>query len=140
MTPLERITERVTRLGDPDDPSTPRPLLSIGEFFDGNEVVGSIGCNLPGEPSPSQLRAVLDNVARRPDVKDVRVRITAFDNPEWPFADTVFIMTTAEPEEVAEWFPEDLAPDEHWEGFHQDEPYEPYTPPAGYKVVACWWD
>jgi hypothetical protein len=110
MTPLERITERVTRLGDPDDPTTPRPLLSLEEFFDGNEVMGSIGCNLPGEPSPAQIRSVLDNLARRPDVKDVRVRITAFDDPEWPFVDTVFIMTTAKPVEVAEWF--DLAPEE----------------------------
>ena len=140
MTPFDRITERVTRLGNPDDPSTPRPLLSLEEFFDGNDVVGSIGCNLPGEPLPSQLRSVLDSLARRPDVMDVRVRISAFDDPDWPFADTVFLMTTAKPQEVAEWFPEDLAPDETWEGFHEDETYEPYTTPPGCKVVACWWD
>jgi len=46
MTPLERITERVNRHGDVNDASTPRPLLTLAEFFEGNDVVGSIGCNL----------------------------------------------------------------------------------------------
>ncbi len=140
MTPLERITERVSRSGHPDDPTTPRPLLTISEFFEGNETVGSIGCNLPGEPAPSLIREILENIASKPEVKDVRIRISYFDDPDWPFADTVFVMTTAKPEVVADWFPEHLAPDETWEGFHQDETYEPYTAPEGCKPVACWWD
>src|SRR5215475_10089248 len=39
MTPLERITERVTRHGDVNEPTTPRPLLTLAEFFEGNEVI-----------------------------------------------------------------------------------------------------
>jgi hypothetical protein len=140
MSPLERITERVFRLGDPDDPNTPRPLLSVAEFFEGNDAVGSIGCNLPASPTPSQFHELFEQFARRPEVKDVRVRITSFDDPRWPFADTVLVMTTAEAEQVASWFPEELAPDETWEGFHQEEAYEQYAPPQGCKVVACWWD
>ena len=37
MTPLERITERVSRHGDVNDPRTVRPLLTLEEFFEGNE-------------------------------------------------------------------------------------------------------
>jgi hypothetical protein len=140
MTPLERISERVRRLGDPDDPGTPRPLLSIEEFFGGNEHVGSIGCNLPAEPAPAQFLALFEVFARRHDVKDVRVRITAFDDPSWPFSDTVYVMTTAEPDVVLSWFPEELAPDEVWEGFLEGEACEPYAVPEGCRAVACWWD
>ncbi len=63
-----------------------------------------------------------------------------FDDPEWPFSDTVYIMTSASPEEVAGWFPEALHPDETWEGFIPNQKYEPYEIPAGYKAIACWWD
>ena len=55
MEALERITERVCRNGHPDDPETPRPLLSIDEFFEGNDVVGSIGCNLIDIPHPNEF-------------------------------------------------------------------------------------
>jgi hypothetical protein len=139
MTDLDRITARVRRLGDPDDPETPRPLLTIDEFFKGNTVAGSIGCNLDPMPSPEQFYDLFKAIARRPEVKDIRVQITAFDDPSWPFSDTVYVMTSASPEEVATWFPEELRPDETWEGF-VDQPYEPYEPPAGTKPVACWWD
>jgi hypothetical protein len=139
MKPLERITERVTRLGNPDDPRTPRPLVTVDEFFSGNSEIGSIGCNLDSAPSPGQFHSLFQEIAKRPDVADIRVQITAFDVPEWPFSDTVYIMTSASPEEVASWFPADLKPDETWLGF-AEQAYEPYSVPAGYHPVACWWD
>ena len=139
MTDLERITERVNRLGHPDDPETPRPLLTIDEFFGGNLEIGSIGCNVDGAPSPERFYTLFQGIAQRPDVKDIRVQITAFDMPEWPFSDTVYIMTSATPEQVASWFPADIRPDETWSGF-VDQKYEPYEVPAGVQPVACWWD
>lgn len=139
MTPLERITERVTRLGHPDEPGTPRPLVAIDEFFEGNSAVGSIGCNLDCTPAPGRFYELFREMARRPEVKDIRVQITAFDDPEWPFSDTVYVMTSAAPEEVGSWFPSELRPDETWEGF-VDQAFEPYEVPAGCKPVACWWD
>jgi hypothetical protein len=98
MTPLERITERVSRLGHPDKGGTPRPLLTLAEFFDGNNHVGSIGCNLTPLPTPAEFYALLKKIAARSDVADIRVLITMFDDPEWPFSDTVYVMTTAAPE------------------------------------------
>jgi len=138
MTPLERISERVMRLGHPDDPKTPRPLLTLSEFFDGNSHVGSICCNLDPLPTPAEVYTLLKGIAARPDVADIRVVITQFDEPEWPFSDTVYVMTTATPEEVASWFDETLRPDDFCEGFGGT--YEPYMPPPGFRPVALWWD
>jgi len=139
MTPLERITERVTRLGHPDAKETPTPLLSIEEFFEGNEVTGCIGCNLEGQPSPARFYALFKTIAARPEVKDIRVQVSMFDDPVWPFSDMVFIMTSASPSEVETWFPESLRPDEVSAGF-RDLRYEPYEIPAGTQPIGCWWD
>ena len=139
MKHLDRITERVNRLGHPDESDTPRPLLTVDEFFEGNVEVGSIGCNLESAPSPEEFYTLFRSIAQRPDVIDIRVQITMFDVPEWPFSDTVYIMTSATPEEVATWFPEHLKPDETWAGF-VDQPYEPYQVPGGVQPIACWWD
>jgi len=140
MTALERITARVCRLGHPDDPETPRPLVSVSEFFEGNSEVGSIGCNLPSAPTPEEFRNLFVKFLERTDVEDIRVQVTMFDVPEWPFSDTVYIMTSAAPDEVISWFPEHLRPDETWLGFAVDQEYEPYEVPRGCQVVAAWWD
>jgi hypothetical protein len=141
MNPLERITERVNRLGDPNNPSSPRPLLTLAEFFEGNNVVGSIGCNLLPTPTPTQFHAVLSAIAARPEVRDVRVQVTMFDNPdEWPFSDTVWVITSADAATVRSWFSEAMAPDEVGEGWVQGVGYEDYPLPAGTKPVSCCWD
>lgn len=140
MTPLERITQRVTRLGHPDSPGTPVPLLSVSEFFDGNDCIGSIGCNLAGQPSPDKFYCLFKSIAARPDVRDIRVAITMFDDPDWPFSDTVFVMTSATNDEVKSWFPDELAPDVVEEANPLNTRFEPYEVPAGVRAVACWWD
>lgn len=140
MTPIERITERANRSGDPNDEETPRPLLTLQEFFDGNDVSGSIGCNLDPMPEPQQFHEMLQGIASRPEVADVRVQITMFDDPEWPFSDTVWIFTSASPESVASWFPEEWRPDDVQSGWANGAKYESVVVPAGTTPVACWWD
>ena len=93
MTPLERITERVSRHGNVNDPATPRPMLTLAEFFEGNETIGSIGCNLIPTPPPAEFYTLLKGIAARADVADVRVQVTMFDDPEWPFSDVVVLGT-----------------------------------------------
>jgi hypothetical protein len=140
MDELRRVTERVNRLGNLDDESTPRPLLTLAEFFDGNEVAGSIGCNLDPPPTPQQFRALLSGIAARPEVGDVRVQVTEFDDPDWPFSDTVWVITSASPSEVASWFPDDVAPDSIDVGWTPGTAYEPCPVPSGMQPIACWWD
>jgi len=140
VTALERITERVNRHGDPNDPSTPRCLLTLPEFFDGNDVVGSIGCNLTPTPTPSEFHALLSAIAARPEVGDVRVEITMFDDPDWPFSDTVWVITTADAGTVSSWFAGAVAPDAVGEGWQEGVVYEEYSLPAGMRPISCWWD
>lgn len=141
MTPLDRITERVNRQGDVNDARTPRPLLKLVEFFDGNNCVGSIGCNLTPTPKPADFYSLLARIASRPDVGDVRIQVTMFDDPEtWPFSDTVWVITSAAPEQVASWFTEEERPDECWSGWTDGVEFEPCPIPPGMSAVACWWD
>ena len=137
---LQRVTDRVSRLGDPNDMATPCALLTIAEFFEGNNCIGSIGCNLSPIPAPKRFYEFFAQIAARTDVKDIRVQITAFDDPEWPFSETVYIMTSASPDEVASWFEDDIRPDEVSEGFRPGVAHEPYEIPLGTRPVLCWWD
>ena len=140
MTLLKSITERVYRNGDPNDRSTPLCLLTIDEFFHGNDVVGSIGCNLDSTPSPSQFFELFKSISHRKDVHGVFVQITAFDTPDWPFSDTVWVITSCSEEEVQSWFPDELAPNEVWAGWIESQTYEPVDVPVGTTPIACWWD
>lgn len=140
MTPLQRITERIRRQGDVDDPATPRPLLTLAEFFGGNDVDGSIGCNLDPTPKPAEFLSQFQRITARPDVADVRVQITDFDDPAWPFSDTVWVITSAAPDEVRLWFDERLRPDDCWQGWTEGYTFEPYKLPAEMQPIACWWD
>jgi len=139
-TPLARVTERVNRGGDVNDPTTPTPLLTLEEFFEGNDAVGSICCNLVPSPTPAQVHEVLKAIRARPEVADVRVAVAMFDSPDWPFSETVWVMTSASPETVWSWFPEDLRPSETWAGWTAKQRFEPYAPPPGTQPVGCWWD
>jgi hypothetical protein len=141
MSPLDRVTERVNQNGDVNVSETPRSLLTLSEFFDGNNVVGSIGCNLTPTPTPSEFYDFLRQIANRRDVSDIRIQISMFDDvPDWPFSDTVWIITSAEPEDVSGWFNETLRPDECWSGWTDGIIFEPCEVPPGMKPVACWWD
>ena len=139
MEPLERITDRVSRNGNVNYPTCPRPLLTLAEFFEGNNVVGSIGCNLTPTPDPSKFYEILSRIAARREVGDIRIQITHFDS-EWPFSDTVWIITNAEPEEVVSWFDESVRPNDCGVGWTKGELFEPCAVPPGMKPVACCWD
>ena len=71
----------------------------------------------------------------------MRVQVTMFDNPdEWPFSDTVWVITSADAATVRSWFPEGMAPDEVGEGWVKGVTYEEGPILAGMKPVSCWWD
>jgi hypothetical protein len=141
MTPLERITTRINANGQFDVPGSPVPLVTLEEFFDGNTSDGSICCNLTPTPDLSEVYAVLKQIRSRGEVADVRVQITMFEDPDdWPFSDTVWVITTAAPETVRAWFPEAIAPDQCSAGWTEGERFEPVAVPQGYRPVSCWWD
>jgi len=95
--------------------------------------VGSICCNLVPSPAPGRVFDALKAIRARPDVADVRVAVTAFDDPAWPFSDTVWVLTGAPAEAVPGSFPEPLRPDEVWEGWGDGAGLERCEVPAGVR-------
>ncbi|MCB9879018.1 MAG: hypothetical protein H6835_15595 [Planctomycetes bacterium] len=141
MTPKDKLVARIYRAGDLDDPATPAPLVSLEEFFEGNDDPGSIGCNLPGEVMPSEFWAALSSIRARDDVADVLVEVAAHEDPDdWPFADTVWVITAAAPEVVRSWMPERLEPDDVFDGLPSDRAIEPRAVPEGLRAVGLWYD
>jgi hypothetical protein len=72
----------------------PEPqIVPIAQFLDGNDDLGSIGCNLDPHPGIDTFRHVLTGLLGRPDVQAVYAQISELDpGPEsWPFTDTVLV-------------------------------------------------
>ena len=75
--------------------SEPEPqIVPIEEFFDGNDDLGSIGCNLADHPGMEAFQSAFRKIAARDDVVAVYAQITESDPgfEAWPFADTVHIV------------------------------------------------
>lgn len=83
------------------DQSDPQ-IVSIERFFDGNDDVGSIGCNLIEHPGVATFRDVFIGLLRRPDVEAIYARISELDPGDdcWPFTDTVIVAGTIPADEL----------------------------------------
>jgi len=130
------------RIGDINDFSKPRPLVTLAEFFEGNNDYASIGYNLLDSPSPQEWYQLLKDIAKRADVADIRIEVKDLEDPSgWPSTDTIWIITTASPEQVQTWLPERVAPDEIVDGFDESaSPAERYELPAGHRALGLWYD
>ena len=116
------------------------PLLTLEEFFEGNDDRGSIWCNVDA-PEMTEIFGILRTIREREDVSDVRVMLTQFDGmeDEWPFSDTIFIIGRISPEEVATAIGPSCAPDtcEISPDFFVGESV---AVPDAQHIVYCWWD
>jgi hypothetical protein len=118
----------------------PGPTVSIGDFFEGNDDLGSIGCNLMSHPGVDAFYKSFAAIRSRSDVQDVRVEIEDLvDEHSWPFADTVFVLTSMTKENmrdlVAALKPDDVGP------FPSDSISTDLPPlKAGMRVLGVWWD
>jgi hypothetical protein len=142
MTPLERIVKRINRNGDVNHAMTPRPLLSLEEFFEGNDSYASIGYNFyPDQPSPAEFYEFFKDIRNKPTVGDVVVEISQQEVPEeWPSTETVWIIISASPEDVSGWLGERFRADEIFDGWISGNVREPYVLPGGMKPIGVWWD
>jgi hypothetical protein len=115
------------------------PLLSLAQFFDGNEDVGSLGCNLDEHPGLEKLRSKLQTIADNDQVEGIWFQISdsGRDNP-WPFCDTVWVATSVDEATLAEWVV----------GLDASAIIEPHRqngahwiqPPEGMRLKGIWWD
>lgn len=117
-------------------------LVSLEDFFNGNDDAGSIGCNL--EPSgPEFFEKPLFAIRAKPEVQDVLIAICGWDEDDetaWPFSDRVYVLTSAAREEVELWFAP-LQADEieaGWVGGLANRTVP--TLQNGTKVWSAWWD
>jgi hypothetical protein len=69
-----------------------RALITVEEFFDGNDDLGSIGCNLVEHPGLDHFLHTLSAIAKRPDVEQVWLRIYDLEEGDWPFSENVLIV------------------------------------------------
>jgi hypothetical protein len=86
---------------------TPQPVpqvVPIARFFDGNDDLGSIGCNLDPHPGIDRFRNVLTGLLGRPDVQAVYAQISELDPGEgcWPFTDTIIVAGTIPIDDLGE--------------------------------------
>jgi hypothetical protein len=99
-------------------------LVSIERFFDGNDDLGSIGCNLMEHPGIEAFRSAFAVLRMRPDVQAIYAQISELDRGKgcWPFTDRVIVvgsipadelrkaLARLEPDEVGPVNPEYLSP------------------------------
>jgi len=115
-------------------------LVDVEVFFDGNDDLGSIGCNLLEHPGIEAFRDAFARLARRPDVKSVYAQIFELDPGEgcWPFTDTILVVGSISVADVAAEL-SGLEPDEVCSGAEAgltDIVAKRFNEP----VVVAWWD
>ncbi|MEO8066215.1 MAG: hypothetical protein ABI599_00845 [Flavobacteriales bacterium] len=115
-------------------------IVSAERFFDGNDDLGSIGCNLMEHPGVDVFRDAFASLLRRQDVQAVYAQISELDPGEgsWPFADTVLVVGTIPAEELREAV-SGLKPDEV-----SDAAEFGVSPSFASRhdspILAVWWD
>jgi hypothetical protein len=136
----EHLKDRVNRNGPINEPRVPRPLLTLEEFFEGNDYYGSIGCNLPAAVYPHEFFEVFQKLRDRPDVADVLVEVKSWDDPEdWPFSDTVWVITSLSRQDIQQRLGKRLRGDVLRVGW-PEHPIECVEVPPGTRPIAVWWD
>jgi hypothetical protein len=142
MNELDRLMARINRNGDINDVNVPRPLVTLEEFFEGNDASGSIGYNFyPDQPAPSEFYQLFKAIRDRSTVTNVLVEVSQQEMPEeWPSTDTVWILTSSSLEEVSFWLGERFRADELWDGWTDHIVREPIDVPSGVRPVGVWWD
>ena len=115
-------------------------IVSAERFFDGNDDLASIGCNLIDHPGVDAFRDACVALLHHPGVLAVYAQISELDPGDdcWPFTDTLLVVGTISAEELSSAV-SSLQPDE----VDVVEPCE--IPLALAKkhdspVLAVWWD
>ncbi|MFL0250651.1 hypothetical protein ACJDT4_09485 [Clostridium neuense] len=132
---LEKIYEQE------DEIESSLPVVSLELFFEGNNDIGSIGCNLLNHPGIEKFYSILKQVRNKPNVQDILVEIMEHDEDEemWPFSERVYILTDEEEYEVIKWV-RDLQISEISQGYMYGQPKLAPKLGKGYKVYSLWWD
>jgi hypothetical protein len=105
--PEKRMTDReklIAKIAAQNPPGELRGIVvSLEDFFVGNDDRGSIGCNLgPEQPPIAEFYRILREIRSRANVQDVLVRIYDDDDDpsSWAYTDTVYLVSSGSLDEV----------------------------------------
>lgn len=137
MDPRERLLKRI---GDVNNFDLPRPVVTLEEFFEGNEDPASIGYNLNDTYTPQEFYGFFRKLRDLPDVSNVLIEVKDLEDEEgWPSTDTIWFVTSLSEAALARHFEERIRPDE-WRTYPPDYPMEPIRCPVGTHAIAAWYD
>lgn len=77
-------------------------LVTPEEFFDGNDDLGSIGCNISNHPGLDVFQQTIMGLRDLPGVESVWMEITDLEEGEWPFSETVLVFGSVDESLVQE--------------------------------------
>ena len=132
---LKKIYEQEDNLGES------LPIVSLEDFFEGNDDIGSIGCNILEHPGIEKFYSILKEIRNKVNVQDVLVEIMEYDELDntWPFSERIYILTKEEKSEISIWTKE-LQLDDIGEGYMYGEPKAAPKLEEGCLVYSLWWD
>jgi hypothetical protein len=137
----QALARLLARTGDLNDFDRPRPLVTLEEYFEGNDDPGRSGTTCQVARDPREFYPVLRQIRERPDVSTILIEIKDHES-EWPSSDTIYVVTSADADTAKSWLPEELAPDEWGVVDHPLAPpaTEAYERPAGHRAVFYFYD
>jgi hypothetical protein len=128
-------------------PNLPQPiLLTVDEFFDGNNDVGSIAPNLDRKPELSEYHKILKQISDNPkvvggfvEIKEVMIYENGVLNDnEWFYTDIVYFIGDITKEEIRDatkaLMPDNVDYEKEGRLVNLDKSFE------GKNVVYVWWD
>lgn len=132
---LKKIYEQEDNLGES------LPIVSLEDFFEGNDDIGSIGCNILEHPGIEKFYSILKEIRNKVNVQDILVEIMEYDELDntWPFSERIYILTKEEKSEISIWTKE-LQLDDIGEGYVYGEPKAAPKLEEGCLVYSLWWD
>lgn len=136
MTNRDKLVNKIQSLGFPDN----EIIVTLEEFFEGNDDFGSIGCNIyPDQPSPSDFYKKFKVFKSNVDVDEIYIRIADVEEENWPFTDTIYLITKLKIDQIKENL-KDLSPDEVYEDWMYRKPINAPEIKSDMKVYSIWWD
>ena len=138
---MDARSRLLERIGDINNFDLSRPLVSLEEFFDGNNDWGSIGYNLPDEVAPQEFYQILRPIRERDDVANVLIEVKDLEDPDgWPSTDTIWVVTTMAREQLNALIPEKIKPDDWLTYPPEVGETEPIAVPNGMQAIGIWYD
>ena len=133
----EKLIKKIYSFGYPEN----EIVVSLEEFFNGNNDHNSIGPNIHiwDKPTLQDFYYILSELKNSDNVEDILIRIQDLEDLDWPYTDTVYIISKLSIEELKLKLT-DLQPDEIYEKWMYGKPINAPEIKSGYSIFSVWWD